>query len=78
LLDQQAFERRDLPEYVLQHLATLAKLHAANRYDRRTNDVERITGKPATMVQEFVRQHVSAFAPSPSGDRPGAALSGVV
>ena len=28
-----------LPEYVYEHFLTMAKLHAANRYDRLTSDV---------------------------------------
>ncbi|WP_205660989.1 hypothetical protein [Amycolatopsis vastitatis] len=32
----------------------MAKLHRANRYDRATADVERITGKRPLTVEEFV------------------------
>jgi hypothetical protein len=39
---------RGLPEYVEGHLLTMAKLHAANRYDRLTHGVETVTGRPAT------------------------------
>lgn len=50
-----------LPDHVFQHLATMARLHAENRYDRRTDDVETITGRPATGVREFVAAHPEMF-----------------
>jgi uncharacterized protein YbjT (DUF2867 family) len=43
-----------LPQHTEQHIATMAKLHRANRYDRATIDVERITGKRPLTVEEFV------------------------
>src|SRR5271170_1318162 len=46
--------KRNLPDHVFHHLQTMAQLHAANRYDRITQDVETITGKPATTVHDFV------------------------
>jgi uncharacterized protein YbjT (DUF2867 family) len=51
-----------LPEHLAHHLATLASLHAANRYDRLTRDVETITGRPATSVRDFVAEHAGLFA----------------
>ncbi|MEU4895308.1 NAD(P)H-binding protein [Streptomyces sp. NPDC044780] len=50
-----------LPAHVADHLATMARLHAENRYDRVTDDIERITGRPATGVREFVRDHPGKF-----------------
>jgi hypothetical protein len=47
----------------------MAKLHAANRYDRLTHDVEAVTGRPATSVRDFVARNASSFAPMSSGDR---------
>jgi NAD(P)H dehydrogenase (quinone) len=55
--------KRNLPIHVLEHLQTMAQLHAANRYDRITKDVETITGTPATSISDFVAQHASRFAP---------------
>ena len=43
-----------LPPHVEQHLVTMAKLHRQNRYDRSTDTVEAITGKPAQSIAEFV------------------------
>ncbi|MBO3677007.1 NAD(P)H-binding protein [Streptomyces sp. NEAU-YJ-81] len=50
-----------LPDHVFQHLATMARLHAENRYDRRTDDIETITGRPATGVRDYVHEHPEMF-----------------
>jgi uncharacterized protein YbjT (DUF2867 family) len=47
------------PEHLFEHLATMARLHAQNRYDRLTGDVEKITGHPATSVRDFVSRHAT-------------------
>ena len=52
-----------LPEHVFQHILTMARLHAANRYDRITHDVEPITGRPATSIRDFVTKRAEMFAP---------------
>jgi NAD(P)H dehydrogenase (quinone) len=51
-----------LPEHLLGHLLTMAKLHAANRYDRLTHDVQTILGRPATGARDFVARHAASFA----------------
>ncbi len=43
-----------LPEHVAQHIATMARLHREDRYNRATDDVERITGRPAQTVEQYV------------------------
>ena len=55
---------RNLPDHLFEHLLTMARLHAANRYDRLTHDVETITGKPATSVREFIANNPELFGPS--------------
>jgi uncharacterized protein YbjT (DUF2867 family) len=52
-----------LPEYVEGHLLTMARLHAANRYDRLTHDVEAVTGRPATSIRDYVAGHPELFGP---------------
>ena len=54
-----------LPEHVFEHLLTMARLHAANRYDRSTRDVEAVTGRPATSIREFVARRIELFARNP-------------
>jgi NAD(P)H dehydrogenase (quinone) len=57
----QELRKRNLPQHVLEHLLTMAHLHAANRYDRITADVEKITGRPALSMQDFVANHARLF-----------------
>jgi len=52
----------NLPEHVFEHLLTMAHLHADNRYDRITHDIEAITGRPALTIREFVATHSGLFA----------------
>jgi NAD(P)H dehydrogenase (quinone) len=53
-----------LPDHVFGHISTMARLHAANRYDRTSHDFEAIIGRPATSIREFVAKHADLFAPS--------------
>ena len=57
----QELRARHLPDHLFEHLITMARLHADNRYDRFTPDVEAITGRPATSVRDFVAQHGELF-----------------
>ncbi|MCT9104281.1 NmrA family NAD(P)-binding protein [Streptomyces mirabilis] len=43
-----------LPPHTEQHIATMARLHRENRYDRTSDDVERVTGVPAQTIEAFV------------------------
>jgi NAD(P)H dehydrogenase (quinone) len=52
-----------LPEHLYEHLLTMAKLHAAGRYDRLTHDVEALLGRPATSARDFVARHAELFGP---------------
>ena len=45
-----------------QHIATMARLHRENRYDRETHDVEQVTGQPAQTVEQYVASHPELFA----------------
>ena len=50
-----------LPDHVKQHIATMARLHREGRYDRRTDDVEQITGTPAQSVEQYVAANPDLF-----------------
>jgi uncharacterized protein YbjT (DUF2867 family) len=50
-----------LPSHVQQHLATMARLHRAGRYDRATNDVEIVTGSPALTVEQYITANPQLF-----------------
>jgi NAD(P)H dehydrogenase (quinone) len=60
---------RNLPDHVFGHLLTMARLQAANRYDRLTHDVEAIIGRPATDVRDFVARHAELFGQTASPRR---------
>src|SRR6478672_6997923 len=51
-----------LPIHLVNHLATMADLHRAGRYDRMSNDVLTLTGQLS--VQEFVRKNATTFTAS--------------
>jgi uncharacterized protein YbjT (DUF2867 family) len=59
---EQGLARAALGSYVEEHLATVARLHRENRYDRMTTTVEEITGRPAESVEEFVTRRSDLFA----------------
>lgn len=50
-----------LPDHVFEHLATMARLHSQGRYDRVTRNVEKITGRPASSVRDFVSHNPALF-----------------
>jgi uncharacterized protein YbjT (DUF2867 family) len=50
-----------LPGHLTQHLVTMAELNRAGRYDRMTDGVERVTGRPAMSVRDFVSLHADEF-----------------
>jgi NAD(P)H dehydrogenase (quinone) len=58
---QRELERAGLPEHLTRHLVTMAELNRAGRYDRMTDGVERVTGRPAMSVREFVLRHADEF-----------------
>ena len=58
---ERVLVRRHFPEYLAAHIATMVRLHADNRYDRFTTDVETITGRPATTVRDFIASHADRF-----------------
>ncbi len=59
--------KRGLPVHLVNHVATMADLHRAGRYDRISDDVRTLTGRKPLTVQEFVRKNVTAFT-APSRD----------
>lgn len=60
-----------MPPHVVSHVATMAQLHQDNRYDRFSNDVERLTGVPPISIKEFVQRNAQAFAPAIPASTPG-------
>ena len=62
-MGDQELRNRDLPDHFSDHLLTMARLHAANRYDRLTHGVEVITGNPAISYRDFIARHAELFMP---------------
>jgi len=46
------------------HLAAMADLHRAGRFDRLSDDVLMLTGQQPMTVQEFIRKNAAAFTAS--------------
>jgi uncharacterized protein YbjT (DUF2867 family) len=63
---ERGLEAAGVPEHLRRHLVTMGELNRAGRYDRLAGGVERVTGRPATSVREFVAQHASQFGGSAS------------
>jgi uncharacterized protein YbjT (DUF2867 family) len=51
---EQVLKPIGLPSHLEQHIATMARLHGAGRYDRLTDDVEQVTGRPAVTVEQYI------------------------
>jgi NAD(P)H dehydrogenase (quinone) len=58
---EQQLKKFGLPQHLTRHLMTVAELNRAGRYDRMSDDVRRLTGRPATAVREFVSLHADEF-----------------
>src|SRR5499427_1872465 len=58
---EQGLHQAGLPEHLIHHLVTMAALNRAGRYDRLADGVERVTGRPAMRVRDFVALHAEAF-----------------
>ncbi|MFE2540437.1 NAD(P)H-binding protein [Actinacidiphila glaucinigra] len=52
--ETEVLGRAGLPPHAEAHIATMGRLHRENRYDRASQDVERVTGVPARTVGQFV------------------------
>ena len=69
---RQSVRALGFPEHVFEHLSTIARLHAQNRYDRHTDDVEEVAGHPAVRARDYVARHAAEFgatstsSPSPA------------
>ena len=58
---ERELKRHGLPEHLTRHLVTMAELNRAGRYDRLADGVERVSGRPAMSVREFVSLHADEF-----------------
>ena len=58
---ERELKKVGLPEHLTRHLVAMGELHRAGRYDRLADGVERVTGRPAMSVREFVSLHADQF-----------------
>ena len=58
---ERGLKKAGLPEHLTHHLVTMAELNRAGRYDRMADGVQRVTGRPAMSVREFVSLHAEEF-----------------
>src|SRR5215470_5046153 len=58
---ERELKKMGLPEHLIRHLVTMGELHRAGRYDRLADGVERVTGRPAMSVRDFVTLHADEF-----------------
>jgi uncharacterized protein YbjT (DUF2867 family) len=58
---EQRLRKQNMPEHLTGHLLAMGELHRAGRYDRQADGVQRVTGRPAMSVREFVSLHAEEF-----------------
>ncbi|MFF7756216.1 hypothetical protein ACFZCP_45240 [Streptomyces sp. NPDC007971] len=51
-----------LPDHAFQHISTMARLHAEDRYDRKADGAEQVTGRFPSGVAGYVRASPSLFS----------------
>lgn len=59
---EEVLKPLELPAHVQQHIATMARLHRAGRYNRATNEVENLTGQSALTVEQYISAHPELFS----------------
>jgi uncharacterized protein YbjT (DUF2867 family) len=60
---EERLRKSDATPHLAQHLIAMAGLHRENRYDRYTDNVQRLTGTAPMRIEDFVRAHAAAFTP---------------
>jgi len=58
---RQALLKHGMSVFLVDHLATMADLHRAGRYDRLSTDVLTLTGQAPLSVREIVRKNAATF-----------------
>ncbi|KXG52209.1 uncharacterized protein PGRI_084930 [Penicillium griseofulvum] len=59
--EEETLEKSQIPEHIHRHIQTMAKLHAAGRYDRHTDTVDQILGRPAASLAETIKNGRGRF-----------------
>ena len=58
---ERELKKIGLSQHLTKHLVTMAELNRAGRYDRMTDGVEQVTGRPAMSIRDFVARHADEF-----------------
>ena len=58
---ERGIKKWGVPDHLTRHLVAMGELHRAGRYDRLADGVERVTGRPAMSVREFVSLYAEEF-----------------
>jgi uncharacterized protein YbjT (DUF2867 family) len=58
---EKGLKKQKVSDHLANHLMAMGELHRAGRYDRMTDTVERVTGRPAMSVREFVLLNADEF-----------------
>jgi uncharacterized protein YbjT (DUF2867 family) len=56
-----------ISQHTRQHILTMAKLHRADRYNRLTGDVEKVTGQPPQSVEQYIAAHRDLYSSTSIG-----------
>jgi uncharacterized protein YbjT (DUF2867 family) len=62
---ERGLKAAGLPVHLRHHLATMAELNRAGRYDLIADGVKRVTGQPPMSVRDFVSLHAGEFSGHP-------------
>lgn len=62
----EMLENGGRPDHVNQHILTMAKLHAAGRYDRYTNSIEEMLGRPPMSISTTIKDDRMNFPIDPA------------
>lgn len=57
----EVFKGEGLPAHVYNHILTMVKLVAEGRYDRQTDSIQTILGRPATSLSSTIKQDPGRF-----------------
>ncbi len=58
------------PVHLVNHFATMTDLHRVGRYDRRSEDVLKLTGQGPLSLQAFVRNNAATFTKAAAPSQP--------
>ena len=59
----EGLRQAKFPEHLVGHLSTMAELTQQGRYDRMTDDLQKITGNAPISMHDFVKRHAAEFTP---------------